>query len=44
MGMNSGVSWFGLEEAIESSSEEWFQERIYPKLNEKLRIISGDGL
>lgn len=40
---NSGVSWFGLEEAIESSSEEWFQERIYPKLNEKLRIISGDG-
>lgn len=40
---NSGVSWFGLEEAIESSSEEWFRERIYPKLNEKLRIISGDG-
>lgn len=40
---NSGVTWFGLEEAIESSSEEWFRERIYPKLNEKLRIIAGDG-
>ena len=40
---NSGVSWFGLEEAIEKSSEEWFRERIYPKLNEKLKIISGDG-
>lgn len=38
---NSGVSWFGLEEAIEKSSEEWFRERIYPKLNEKLRIISN---
>lgn len=34
---NSGVSWFGLEEAIERSSEEWFRERIYPKLNERLR-------
>ena len=40
---NSGVSWFGLEEAIERSSEEWFRERIYPKLNEKLRVISGEG-
>ena len=40
---NSGVSWFGLEEAIESSSEEWFRKRIYPKLNEKFRIISGDN-
>ena len=40
---NSGVSWFGLEEAIERSSEEWFRRRIYPKLNEKLRMISGDG-
>lgn len=40
---NSGVAWFGLEEAIESSSEEWFRKRIYPKLNEKFRIISGDN-
>lgn len=34
---NSGVAWFGLEEAIEASTEEWFQENIYSKLNEKLR-------
>lgn len=33
---NSGVSWFGLREAIEASGEEWFRERIYPKLNAKL--------
>ena len=38
---NSGVLWFGLEEAIERSNEEWFRKRIYPKLNEKLRIISN---
>lgn len=30
---NSGVAWFGLEEAIEASTETWFKERIYPKLN-----------
>ena len=28
---NSGVAWFGLEEAVEASSEPWFRERIYPK-------------
>lgn len=33
---NSGVGWFGLDEAIEVSTEPWFQERIYKKLNEKL--------
>ncbi len=33
---NSGVAWFGLEEAVEASSEPWFRERIYPKLNERL--------
>ena len=33
---NSGVRWFGLEEALEASSEPWFVERIYRKLNEKL--------
>lgn len=33
---NSGVGWFGLEEAIERSTEPWFQERIYRKLNDKL--------
>lgn len=34
---NSGVAWFGLDEAVAASSEPWFQERIYKKLNEKLR-------
>lgn len=34
---NSGVSWFGLEEAVEASSEPWFREHIYKKLNEKLK-------
>lgn len=33
---NSRVAWFFLEEAIESSSEPWFRERIYRKLNHKL--------
>ena len=33
---NSGVRWFGLQEAIEASTEPWFQKNIYPKLNEKL--------
>ena len=34
---NSGVSWFGLEEAVMESSELWFREHIYAKLNEKLK-------
>ena len=33
---NSGVAWFGLSEAVDASTEPWFQERIYKKLNEKL--------
>ena len=33
---NSGVAWFGLEEAVEASTEPWFRERIYTKLNRKL--------
>lgn len=35
---NSGVKWFGLDEALRASSEPWFVERIYRKLNGKLRI------
>ena len=35
---NSAVGWFGLEEAIHMSNEEWFKERIYRKLNSKLRV------
>ena len=34
---NSGVRWFPLEEAVSASGEEWFRERIYSKLNTKLR-------
>ncbi len=36
---NSGVGWFGLQEAIDASTEPWFQENIYKKLNQKLRLI-----
>lgn len=35
-GENSGVKWFTLDEALKASSEPWFVERIYKKLNEKL--------
>lgn len=34
---NSAVAWFGLEEAVAASAEPWFQQRIYRKLNQKLR-------
>lgn len=37
---NSDVAWFGLVEAVAASTEPWFQERIYKKLNEKLRFLS----
>jgi 8-oxo-dGTP pyrophosphatase MutT (NUDIX family) len=33
---NSDISWFKLEDAIKASTEPWFRERIYKKLNEKL--------
>ena len=35
-GENSRVGWFGLEEAVAASSEPWFRERVYRKLNAKL--------
>lgn len=34
---NSGVRWFSPEEALAASSEPWFVQRIYRKLNEKLK-------
>ena len=34
---NKAVPWFGLEEALLKSSEPWFVEHIYQKLNDKLR-------
>lgn len=36
---NSGVRWFSPERAVEASTEPWFREHIYTKLNEKLRGI-----
>lgn len=38
---NSGVAWFGLDEAIEKSNEPWFKDRIYSKLNEKLKELGA---
>ena len=34
---NSQVAWFTPEEAVAASTEPWLQERVYCKLNEKLR-------
>ena len=36
---NSGVAWFSLADALSVSTEPWFVERIYKKLNEKLNSI-----
>lgn len=33
---NSAVGWFSPEKAVEASTEPWFQEHIYSKLNRKL--------
>ena len=33
---NSRVGWFTPEGAVEASSEPWFRQRVYRKLNEKL--------
>lgn len=33
---NSAVAWFSPKEAVAASTETWFQERIYEKLNQKL--------
>lgn len=34
---NSAVAWFALDEAVEASSEPWFREHVYKKLNQKLK-------
>lgn len=36
---NSGVRWFTLDGAVEASSEPWYRERIYKKLNAKLAAL-----
>ena len=38
---NSRVAWFTLDGAVASSSEPWMRDRIYRKLNEKLRKHSN---
>ena len=35
---NSRVGWFTPEEAVAASSEFWFRDHIYTKLNEKLHL------
>ncbi len=39
---NSRVGWFEREEAVNMSSESWFKERIYNKLNRKLETFSQE--
>ncbi|MDO4467163.1 MAG: NUDIX hydrolase [Bacillota bacterium] len=34
---NSAVGWFTLDQAVEKSTEPWFKENVYSKLNKKLR-------
>ena len=44
---NTGVRWFSPEDAVAASSEPWFREHIYSKLNEKLyayRALTGEPL
>lgn len=36
---NSGVKWFTLDGAVDASSEPWFREHIYTKLNEKMKPL-----
>ena len=38
---NSGVRWFFLEEALSACSEPWMIERVYKKLNAKVRERFG---
>lgn len=37
---NKAVAWFTLDEALKNCSEPWMVERIYSKLNAKLRAFS----
>ena len=36
---NSRVAWFPLAEAVAASTEPWFRQRIYGKLNAKLADV-----
>ncbi len=39
---NTGVRWFTPEGALEASTEPWFVERIYKKLNDRVRLFSDN--
>lgn len=39
---NSGVKWFGLDEAVQASCEPWFRAHVYQKLVEKVRKLEGE--
>ncbi len=43
-GENSAVAWFSREEAVAASSEPWMRQRVYEKLNEKLRCFPPASL
>ena len=36
---NKAVKWFPLKEAVAASTEKWFKENVYSKLNEKLVLF-----
>ena len=36
---NSGVAWFTFDEALKKSTEPWFVENIYKKMNEKTALF-----
>lgn len=38
---NSGVRWFDMNRVITASNEEWMNEHIYKKLNEKLLMFQN---
>ena len=40
---NSAVGWFPLDEAVRQSSEPWFREHVYQKLNDKLKAWQKKG-
>lgn len=40
---NSRIGWFSPQDAVDASSEPWFRERIYKKLNAKLVNFPASG-
>lgn len=40
---NKAVAWFDQKEAVDKSSEPWFREHIYTKLNEKMNLFFGEN-